>query len=168
MHLSPDGRWCFAGHAGTNLLISCTKFSQFSKDLNKNCLLWSLLIWNNTAQSCPSLPTSILPFNANTLGSEKESLRFVLLKTRKRSKKYGRISSKASESFAVALAQSFSTTMLFNTTGNRNVSVLSVLVMRLNAYFITETYLNKSTMHFSKHVIKPYHHSTLLGGRRTN
>lgn len=67
-------------------------------------------------------------------------------------KKYGRISSKALESFTVAFAQSFSMTILFSATGNGNVRVHLMLVMRLNAYFIIETYLNKSTMYFSKHV----------------
>jgi len=41
--------------------------------------------------------------------------------------------------FTVALAESFSKTTLFSTTGNRNVRVHLVLVMRLNAHFIIET-----------------------------
>lgn len=81
-------------------------------------------------------------------------------------KKYGRVSSKALKSFALALAQSISMMMLFSTTGNRNIKVHLVLDIRMNAYFTTETYFLKSAMYLTKNIIKLYHPNNLGGGRK--
>lgn len=80
-------------------------------------------------------------------------------------KKYGRVSSRALRSFTLGFAQSISKMMLLSTTENRSIKVYLVLVIRLNAYFTTETCFYKSTMYFTQYGIKQYDPSTLGGGR---
>lgn len=60
---------------------------------------------------------------------------------------------------------SISKMMLFSTSGNQNVKVHLVLVIRMNAYVNIEIYSYKSTMYFTQYVIKLYHPTTVGIGR---